>query len=234
MDLVPAMPGRPGRDSAPPAGRRARPARCRAHLRAGTDAGAGAAGPTGRCRGFWSARDGAAAVDFAIVGPALVLLLIGILEVSTLMITQSLLQSAVTEAARTGITGQGRDGLSREEAIRRAVERLGGSLLQVERIRLETLVYPSFDSVGRPEPFTDANGNGRRDPGEPFTDVNGNGRWDEDMGRPDLGGPNDVVLYRVRYDWEPMTPLVRGLLPNGGQLTLRSSYAVRNEPFPGS
>lgn len=234
MDLVRAMPRRPGRDPAAPTGRLAWLAGRRIHWPAAPNGSAGAAGASGRRGGLWSARDGAAAVDFAIVGPALVLLLIGILEVSSLMITESLLQTAVTEAGRTGITGEGRDGLSREEAIRRAVERLGGSLLRVERIRLETLVYPSFDKVGRPEPFTDTNGNGRRDPGEPFTDVNGNGRWDQDMGRPDLGGPNDVVLYRVSYEWEPMTPLVRGLLPNGGQLTLRSSYAVRNEPFPGS
>jgi hypothetical protein len=51
------------------------------------------------------------------------------------------------------------------------------------------------------------------------------------MGRVGLGGPNDVVLYRVRYDWRPMTPLVRGLLP-GGSLELRAAYALRNEPFP--
>ncbi|MCS6778302.1 MAG: pilus assembly protein [Geminicoccaceae bacterium] len=232
MDLARAMPRRPDRGPAAQAGRNERLAGRATPSPLPLDGGAAAATATRRC-GFWPAEEGSTAVDFAIVGPALVMMLIGILEVSALMITQSLLQSAVTEAARTGITGQGRDGLSREQAIRRAAERLGGSLLRVERVRLETLVYPSFDSVGRPEPFTDVNGNGRRDPGEPFTDVNANGRWDDDMGRPSLGGPNDVVLYRVRYEWEPMTPLVRGVLP-GGRLTLRSSYAVRNEPFPGS
>lgn len=172
-------------------------------------------------------------VDFAILGPALVLVLIGILEVAMLMLSQILLQTAVGDAARSGIVGTGRDGLSRTELIRRVAERVGGTLLEPERLHLDTLVYPSFDSIGRPEPFTDVNGNGRHDAGEPFTDVNGNGSWDTDMGASGPGGPDAVVLYRVRYDWRPMTPFLRGLLPGGGALELRASYAVRNEPFPG-
>ncbi len=177
-------------------------------------------------------RRGSAAVDFAILAPVLVLLLIGILEIASLLLTQSLLQTAVGDAARSGIVGAGSAGLSREEVVRRAAERLGGSLIRADRLHLETLVYPSFSDIGRPEPFTDVNGNGRHDPGEPFTDVNGNGRWDADMGRAGLGGPNDVVLYRVRYDWEPMTPLFRAVLPDGGRLVLTAAHAVRNEPFP--
>jgi hypothetical protein len=182
---------------------------------------------------FFADRHGSAVVDFAILGPTLVLLLIGILEAAMLMLTQILLQTAVGDAARSGIVGTGRDGLSRTELVRRVAERVGGALLRPENLRLETLVYPSFDSIGRPEPFTDVNGNGTHDAGEPFTDVNGNGSWDTDMGASGPGGPGAVVLYRVRYEWRPMTPLLRGLLPGGGALELQASYAVRNEPFPG-
>lgn len=177
-------------------------------------------------------RRGSAIVDFALLAPALVLLLVGIFEAALLLLTQSLLQTAVGDAARSGIVGSELGASSREAAVRAAAERVGGALLQPERLELETLVYPSFDDIGRPEPFVDVNGNGAHDPGEPFNDVNRNGRWDADMGRPGLGGPNDVVLYRVRYDWQPMTPLLRGILPDGGRLELRAAYAVRNEPYP--
>lgn len=192
-----------------------------------------AGGPAVRGSPLLADGAGSAVVDFAILGPALVLALIGILEVAVLMLTQILLQTAVGDAARSGIVGTGRDGLSRAELVRRVAERIGGTLLDPERLHLDTLVYPSFDSIGRPEPFTDVDGNGRHDAGEPFTDVNGNGRWDTDMGASGLGGPGAIVLYRVRYDWRPMTPLLRGLLPGGGALELQASYAVRNEPFPG-
>lgn len=176
-------------------------------------------------------RRGSAAVDFAIIGPSLVLMLIGILEAAMLLTSQTLLQTAVTDAARSGLTGQPGDGLTRAELIRLAAERVGGNLIRPEHLRLETLVYESFANVGKPEPYTDVNSNGAYDPGEPFTDVNGNGSWDLDQGRSGLGGPNDIVLYRILYDWQPMTPLLRGLLP-GGKLELSASFAVRNEPFP--
>lgn len=192
------------------------------------------AGVAGRRRSLLVDRRGSAVVDFAILGPTLVLVLIGIFEAAMLLLTQILLQTAVGDAARSGITGSGPGALSREALIRQSAERVGGHLLRSDHLRLETLVYPSFDSIGRPEPFTDVNGNGLHDAGEPFTDVNGNGRWDSDMGRTGLGGPNDIVLYRVRYEWEPMTPLFRGLLPDGGRLELSAAYAVRNEPFPES
>lgn len=177
-------------------------------------------------------RRGSAVVDFAILAPVLVLLLIGILEAAMLLLAQILLQTAVGDAARNGIVGSGSGTLSRAELIRSSVERVAGTLLDADRLELETLVYPNFESIGRPEPFTDANGNGVYDPGEPFVDVNGNGSRDVDMGAAGLGGPNAVVLYRVRYPWRPMTPLLRGLLPDGGRIELRASYAVRNEPFP--
>lgn len=177
-------------------------------------------------------RRGSAAVDFAIIGPALVLMLIGILEASMLLASQTLLQSAVVDAARSGLTGQSGNGLTRAELIRLAADRVGGNLIKPEHLRLETLVYTSFANIGEPEPYTDVNSNGAHDPGEPFTDINGNGSWDRDQGRSGLGGPNDIVLYRVLYDWQPMTPLLRGLLPNGGRLELSASFAVRNEPFP--
>ncbi len=175
---------------------------------------------------------GGAAVEFALALPLLVLLVIGIFEFAVLLLSQSLLQAAASEAARTGITGAADAGLSREESIRRVVARIAGRLVPPERVELTTLVYPSFESIGRPEPFTDVNGNGRFDAGEPFHDVNGNGRWDADMGRPGLGGPNDVVLYRLSYEWRPMTALFRGILPDGGRVELRAAFPVRNEPFP--
>jgi len=189
-----------------------------------------AAGISGRVRWFVDRR-GSAMVDFAILGPALVLLLVLIFESAMLLLTQILLQTAVGDAARSGIVGSAQGATSREALVRAVAERVAGSLLRAEHLHLDTLVYPSFEDVGRPEPFTDVNGNGVHDAGEPFRDVNGNGRWDADMGRVGLGGPNDVVLYRLRYDWQPMTPLVRGLLP-GGSLELRAAYALRNEPFP--
>jgi hypothetical protein len=94
---------------------------------------------------------------------------------------------------------------------------------------MDTLVYHSFGDIGQPEPFTDTNHNGVHDAGEPFTDSNGNGTWDPDMGAAGLGGPGDVVLYRMSYDWHIMIPLFRPFF--GDSIRLTANVAVRNEPY---
>ncbi|MFO1070226.1 MAG: TadE/TadG family type IV pilus assembly protein [Geminicoccaceae bacterium] len=177
-------------------------------------------------------RRGGAAVDFALVAPVFILLVAGVLEFGVLMLGETLLQSAVTDASRFGLTGRTLAGQTREEVIADIVAEHSFGLIDPERLAFDTLVYPSFDSVGRPESFTDQNGNGTWDAGEPYADINGNGQWDADMGAAGLGGPEDVVLYRVRYDWEMLTPLFRAFFPPSGTVPMEASLAIRNEPFP--
>ena len=49
------------------------------------------------------------------------------------------------------------------------------------------------------------------------------------MGKAGLGGPSDVVVYRLSYDWGVVTPVMREIV--GATVTHTSSVAVRNEPF---
>jgi hypothetical protein len=171
-------------------------------------------------------------VDFAFIAPVFFLFVVGILEFSMLMVGETLLQSAVTDASRFGLTGRTLVGQTREQVIAALVVSRTYGLIDGERLEFETLVYPSFDSVGQPESFTDQNGNGSWEAGEPFVDINGNGQWDDDMGAAGLGGPEDVVLYRVRYDWRMLTPMFRALFPPDGIVPMEASLAIRNEPFP--
>jgi Flp pilus assembly pilin Flp len=187
-----------------------------------------------RHRLFIADGDGATAVEFALVAPVFFLLIIGMIELSLVMMANAILQSAVGDAARTGITGNSPAGSSRTEAIEAAIDDLTGEILDPTRLQLDELVYPSFDSIGKPEPFTDQNGNGAYDTGEPFTDINGNGHWDADMGAAGLGGPGDIVLYRARYDWQLITPFIRNVFLPDGVIHLEATTAVRNEPFPPS
>lgn len=176
---------------------------------------------------------GSAAVEFALLAPAVIALIVGTLETALLLLGITLLQSAVDEAARVGLTGNAPPGVSRLDRIRGVLAVRAGNVLDPRLMRLETMIYPSFGEIGLPEPFVDRNANGRYDSGEPFTDVNGSGAWESDMGRAGLGGPNDVVLYRVRYDWRMWTPIGRAFLPEDGTIPLEATIAVRNEPFPG-
>jgi hypothetical protein len=172
---------------------------------------------------------GQAIVEFAFLAPAFIAILGAILEFSGIMFVQTILEGGARAASRYGITGATSDGVSREDRIRAIMEDHSYGIVDMDYLEMETLVYENFGDIGQPEPFTDENGNDAYDTGEPFTDINGNGNWDPDMGAAGLGGPEDVVVYRVSYDWDIIIPLFRPIF--GDAITLQSNIAVRNEPF---
>ena len=172
---------------------------------------------------------GKAIVEFALIAPVFLAMLGAVMEFSGIMFVQTILEGGAREASRYGITGSQPEGVTREEMILDIVEGNTYGILDMAELDMETLVYESFGSVGQPEPFTDENGNGEYDDGEPYTDVNGSGGWDDDMGAAGLGGPGDVVVYRLSYDWNIMIPLFEPIF--GETVTLQANVAVRNEPF---
>jgi Flp pilus assembly pilin Flp len=172
---------------------------------------------------------GATIVEFAVIFPVFILAMFGIIETAIVLFVSSSIEAAVLEASRFGITGSLTPGVSREDRVLEIVGDKTYGLVDMEQVDIQTLVYASFDDIGQPEPFEDENLNTVYDDPEPFTDVNGNGIWDADMGAAGLGGPSDVVVYRVSYDWGVMTPLIRNVL--GESVRHVSSVAVRNEPF---
>lgn len=173
--------------------------------------------------------DGATIVEFALIFPVFLLAVFGGIETAIVIFISSSIESAVLEASRYGVTGGTVPGVTREERVLDIVGRKTYGLVNMDEVEVETLVYESFDDIGQPEPFDDANGNGVYNEGEAFTDVNGNGVWDADMGAAGLGGPSDVVVYRVSYAWGIMTPFIRNVM--GDSIAHVSSVAVRNEPF---
>jgi Flp pilus assembly protein TadG len=177
---------------------------------------------------------GASTIEFALTAPVVFFAVTMVIEFALMMFVQALLEGGLREAARYGVTGYVPAGITREDEIKATVARNLAGLVDMSTASISELVYPSFSDVGKPEPFTDQNGNGSYDPGEPFTDVNGNGRWDADMGTAGVGGPGDIVLYTVAIDWRPMTPLVIPYFGTNGKIRMKASVAVRNEPYNGT
>ncbi len=190
---------------------------------------------TPRAKAFLAARDGASAAEFAIVLPVLVLLVGGILEMSMVMFVNVLAEGGLREAARYGITGQGASEGVRDDEIIQIVNDHTHGLIDLETAGLSTMSYGSFGSIGQPEPFEDgSNGhpeNGEFDVGEDFDDVNGNEIWDGDQGAPGAGGPGDVVMYELTYEWEFMTPVLSAFAGQDHSINMSASIAVRNEPY---
>ncbi len=176
-------------------------------------------------------QSGSAMVEFALIVPAFLAIVGGIMEFSGILFAQTLLEGGVREASRFGILGSSPNAAAGEAELQRIIRKNAFGIIDVDDIRVKTLAYNSFGAVGQPEPFDDANGNGQFDPdeGEEFVDVNGNGTRDDDQGQLGLGGGSQVVLYQLAYDWDIMIPIFEPFF--GEQVTLEASIAVRNEPF---
>jgi hypothetical protein len=141
------------------------------------------------------------------------------------------MEGGLRDASRYGITGYIPPGTTREDQIKKILGDATIGLIDVNAADISTKVYPSFDDVGKPEPFTDSNANGHYDSGEAYTDVNGNGQWDADMGKAGLGGPGAIVVYQINADWSLLTPLMVPFMGNDGKMRLSANVAVRNEPY---
>lgn len=176
-------------------------------------------------------REGATALEFAFALPIILLLIIGMFEVAIIMFVNTSVEGGLREAARYGITGQAPDGVSRQQAIVDTIERYTFGFLDMDQAKITFKAYESFNDVGQPEPWTDANGNGVYDDGETYEDINGNGTWDEDRGIDGVGASGEVVLYEIDYSWGLMTPYLANLLGDNGTMNMSASIAVRNEPY---
>ncbi len=178
-----------------------------------------------------SARDGIAALEFALIAPAFLMLLLGVIETSLVMLTQNTLESAIFSATRTGKTGYVASNSTQIQTIMNTLNTRAGLLLNTSLINVTYKSYSQFSEIGQPEAFVDANGNGTRDSGENYTDTNGNGQYDTDMGASGVGTGSQIVVYTISYPWKIYTPIIGKLFSNNGNLTLTARAVVQNEPY---
>lgn len=171
-------------------------------------------------------RRGSVALEFALIFPMLLLLGAGTIEAALMLITDATMELAIRSASRYAITGAG--GASRVDNITKMVEDIAGRWKGPDgKLSVEMRAYTSFENIGKPEPFTDLNGNNAWDVGEKYEDVNDNDKWDPDMARSDAGGSGDIVIYTVTLTRPGFTGVL-GLI-GVKQLTFVRQTAVENE-----
>ena len=178
-------------------------------------------------RGLACETRGAAALEFALVAPALLLTIMGIFDLGYNIYTATMVQGAIQHAARDStIEGADRRLSQIDATVSRAVHRV----VPRATIAISRRAYADFTDVSRPEDFTDTDGNGLCDNGEPFEDANRNGTWDDDRGTAGSGGARDAVLYTVNVTYArgfPMASLIG--LPD--TVTTAAATVLRNQPY---
>jgi len=179
---------------------------------------------TGKLR---SDRKGAAAIEFAMLAPFLLIGMLGLFDLGYNMYTSVLLRGAIYKAARdSALEGAANQTAALDQRVTDVVRDIApGAVLTFTRTS-----YTSFTDVGEPEDFTDVNGNNVCDGGEPYEDANGNASWDLDRGKSGLGGARDAVLYEVHVSYPRAFPFYR-LVGASDKHTLQAKTIVRNQPY---
>ena len=171
---------------------------------------------------------GVAIIEFALISPVLVLMLMGLLDLAFNMYTTQMLQGAIQSAARNStIEGATENDAQLDAIVTTAVRAVAPSAT----LAFDRRAYSSFTEAGRPEDYTDVDNDGTCNNGEPFEDANGNGSWDLDRGKAGFGGARDAVLYTVTVNYQRPFP-VAGFIPGQTKdFTLSAATVLRNQPY---
>lgn len=173
---------------------------------------------------------GAAAVEFALITPVLMMFMMGVGDLLHAIYTRSIVVGAVQKA--------GRDGTIQNRGSATATAALDAKVMNIVRQAAPNATfvstrqnYANFSNVDKPEPHTDKVGGrtGQYDPGECFSDTNGNGSWDADGGRTGVGGANDIAQYTITVTYPRLFP-VPGLTW-GANGTITASTILKNQPY---
>lgn len=169
---------------------------------------------------------GTTIVEFAIVSPVMILMMMGLGDLGYQVYAQSILNGAMQKAGRdSAIQG----GANNTTALDAKVTAMVKNIAKNATITFTRKSYSTF-SVIKPEPFTDTNGNGVRDPGECYTDINGNNQWDADPGNNGQGGANDVTVYTATVTYPHLFP-VTGFFGWPATQTIVASTLLKNQPY---
>jgi Flp pilus assembly protein TadG len=166
-------------------------------------------------RRFAGRRDGSVAVEFALISTPFLALLFAIFESAIVFFASQTLETAVADSARLILTGQAQTQGFNQVAFKEAVcARILGLFDCQNGVYVDVKKFSTFGGVTMTSPL----------------DVSGN--FVNNFGY-DPGGPSDIVVVRLFYQWPIYVPLLGYNLQNmsGGKRLLIATAAFRNEPY---
>lgn len=193
---------------------------------------------------FFRCAVGAAFIEFAVVTPVVLLLIMGIIEYSLIMFGEATLEGALNNAAREGSTNfianicpdgstvPASQGAYINCLLRARVE----PLMDPNSVELTSADYPatgnsctggtaganSYSSVTSPT-FSECSNS---------TSATSTSTPPSCSSQQNLGCAGDVVVYTAHYKWHIITPFLNSMVGGGdGTFTLQSSAVVKNEPY---
>lgn len=175
--------------------------------------------------GLARCEQGAAAIEFALVAPVFLLLLLGLADLGQMVYGKAILSGAVEQAARNGSL-ESVNTTAADNIVKAAIY----PILPTATVATTRKSYYDFADVNRAEKWTDSNNNGTCDNGENYIDENKSGSWENNVGKSGNGNAGDVVLYTVSVTYQPI--FTASFMSNWGATRTLTAVGVRkNQPF---
>lgn len=162
---------------------------------------------------FFGERRGAVAVEFAIVAMAFFSLLAALFEVALIALGNQLLITGTQEVARQAQLGTISNDATGEADVREAICGASLGLFDCANLRLRVTTFDNF---------ADASVTLSEDLPDDLSDYEAF----------DAGEPDEIVVFRVLYEWPVLLYLPMADRDNGTFLMI-STTVIRNEPNPG-
>lgn len=166
-------------------------------------------------RHFLRRKDGAVAVEYAMVAAPFLALVFAILETSIVFFAGQTLETAAADSARLIMTGQAqKQGFSQAQFKTQVCNRIFGLFDCNGGVQVDVRTYAAFSSINNAKPI-DANGNLTVTPTYA------------------PGGPGDIVVVRLLYKWPVYVSLLGLNLSDvaGSNRLIMATAAFRNEPY---
>jgi Flp pilus assembly protein TadG len=157
--------------------------------------------------------EGVALIEFAIIGPIFLALLVAILQTGVVFLFQQTLQTATTQTARLIMTGQAQTQKLTISQFLQDVCTSAGAVFTCANLSANIQTFSSFSGVSQSSPVSSG----------VFTNpANYN-----------LGGPGDIVLVQVYYQLPVVTaPYGFNLATtSSGNALIIATSVFRNEPY---
>ncbi|WP_435641187.1 TadE/TadG family type IV pilus assembly protein [Micavibrio aeruginosavorus] len=166
---------------------------------------------------FWRDTRGSTAVEFGLVAIPFIFMTIGIIELALVFAAVNMLEGGVAEASRMIRTGQlQQEGGDPEETFREALCAHALVLIKCDGIVIESIAIEdnTFEGISELVPEYDEDGN-----------LIPSGF--------ELGEVSDVVLVRVAYRYQFMTPLFGDIFSNQPDRAypMMATAVMRTEPY---
>jgi Flp pilus assembly protein TadG len=176
-----------------------------------------------RLKRFPAAREGVAAVEFALVVGPFLFMIFAVLELALVFLLSSSLDMATERAARRIRTGEVQTAGEGVTTFRSAVcsEMTWLSSACATSLKVDVRKFRQFQDSNLPTPF------------KPCPPPSKGQCFDDAALLFDHGGPTDVVIVRTFYTWPLLTPFLNQALArlDGGVAVVMSTQTFRNEPY---